>query len=140
VGPMRRLGVVAVAVGATLMLAGALGASVPFSMPWQDIGRGFMALLFAVAVATFAVGMNVMRAGLDVVNRREGSIRLLAGAFRSVALVSLAIGVVAACRGAGRGAAHVVTPIAAAVIASVGAMAAARALMQSLRDDAWRAR
>jgi hypothetical protein len=124
---MKRVGVLAAALGAVGMMAGALGASVPFSMPWENIGVGFMAFAFAVSVSTIVVSMNVLRAGLDVARDREGSVIRLAGTFRSLALLSLAIGVVVAIHAGRGGAERAVTPIGVAVVAAAGAMAAARA-------------
>jgi hypothetical protein len=130
---MKRVGVLSVALGAIGMMAGALGASVPFSMPWQDVGVGFMAFAFAVSVSTILVGMNVLRAGLDVAQDREGGVARLAGTFRSLAALFLAIGVAAAIH-AGRG--RVVAPVGVAAVAAAGAMVAARALVRSARRDA----
>jgi len=124
---MKRVGVLAVILGVLGMMAGALGASVPFSMPWEDIGAGFMALAFVVSVSTIVVSMNVLRAGLDVARDREGGAARLAGTFRSLALLSLAIGVVVAIRAGRGGAGRAVTPIGVAVVAAAGAMVAARA-------------
>jgi hypothetical protein len=125
---MKRVGVLAVALGAIGMAAGALGASVPFSMPWEGIGAGFMALAFAVSVSTIVVGMNVLRAGVDVAQDREGGVARLAATFRSLALLSLAIGVVVAIRAGRGGAGRAVTAIGVAAVAAAGATVAARAL------------
>ena len=133
---MKRVGVLAVLLGALGMMAGVLGASVPFSMPWGNIGAAFMAFAFAVSVSTIIVGMNVLRAGLDVAQDRDGGVVRLARSFRSLALLSLAIGVVVAIRAGRGGAERAVAPIGVAAVAAAGAMAAARALARSGRGDA----
>jgi hypothetical protein len=125
---MKRVGVFAMALGAIGMMAGVLGASVPFSLPWEDVGAAFMAIAFAVSVATFIVSMNVLRAGLDAAQEREGGVLRLAATGRSLALLALAIGAVVAVHLARAGAARAVLPIAVAGLAAVGAIAAGRAL------------
>jgi hypothetical protein len=93
---MKRVGVVAVVLGAIGMMAGVLGASVPFSMPWDGISPGFMAAVFAISVATFIVAMNLLRAGLEVTQDRDGGEGHLATAWRSAAVLGVAIAIVVA--------------------------------------------
>jgi hypothetical protein len=133
---MKNVGVLAAGLGALGMMAGVLGASVPFSIPWADIGAGFMAFAFVVSVSTIVVSMNVLRAGLDVARDREGGVAHLARTLRSLALLSLAIGVVVAIRAGQGGAGPAVAAIGVAAIAALGTMAAARALTRSSRGDA----
>jgi len=86
------------------------------------------------------VSMNLLRAGLDVAQDREGGLARLAGTFRSLALLSLAIGVVVAIRAGRGGAGRALAAIGGAAVAAAGAMAAARALTRSDRGDAERGR
>jgi hypothetical protein len=93
---MKTVGVLAATFGAACMAAGALGASVPFSFPWQNVGAGFMAFAFAVSVASFVVGMATLRAGIEVAQGREGGASRLGRAARSVAVLLLACGALVA--------------------------------------------
>jgi hypothetical protein len=125
---MKRAGALAVVLGAICMLGGSLGASAPFSMPWNDIGAGSMALVFAVSVAAFIIGMNALRVGLEVREEREGSVLRLVSACRSIAGLVLATGTVLAMGVARRGAVPAAAVLVASVAMAAGTWGASRAI------------
>jgi hypothetical protein len=123
---MKAAAALAIAIGGVCMMAGALGASLPFSVPWSDVAGGFMAFVFGVSVASFIVGMNVLRAGLDVRHDRDGGVLRLARGCRSIAGLAMATGTVVAIRVARNGAWPVGVALVTSVLIAAGAWRAAR--------------
>jgi hypothetical protein len=129
---MKTVGVLAAIFGAACMAVGVLGASVPFSFPWENVGAGFMALAFAVSVASFVIGMAVLRSGIEVIQGRSGGVGRLARATRPVAGLVLAVGLVVAFRVVQVGARPMGRWMGAVAVAAVAGAAAALGLGRAL--------
>ncbi len=129
---MKKVGVLASILGAALIAIGALGASVPFSMPWAGVSRAAMAFAFATSVAFVVVGLRLLRGGLDAAQGRLAGAERLAGSTRSVALLAIAAGAAGLALGARPSAARAGATVAGMVAAVALALFAGRALRRWL--------